>query len=286
MNLLAIQDCVDHFSLLGFTELEAAVYAYLVQHSPATGYRIAHDIGKPVANTYKAIEALQRKGAIMVDETGSRLCRAVPPNEVLDRVARTFEKNHREAARAISRLPLAANDDGVYRLTSQEQVFDRARRMLSEARSVALLDLFPEPFKVLAPEIEAAAARQVSVGVQAYEPAALTGVEVTVNISAGTARVAWEGSWLNCVIDGAEMLMAYLSHDGQTVYQAIWSQSPFLCWAYQSALAGEMLASRLQSAIAEQWDQSRIHETLARYGHFRAHESLRFRELVPPPGSP
>ncbi|MDO8629132.1 MAG: helix-turn-helix domain-containing protein, partial [Phycisphaerales bacterium] len=64
---------------LGFTPLEGEVYAILVAESPATGYRVAQAIGKPVANTYKAIESLERKGAIVVDDGESRLCRAVPP---------------------------------------------------------------------------------------------------------------------------------------------------------------------------------------------------------------
>ena len=36
---------------LGFSEIEALVYAFLVQGEAATGYRISHAIGKPTANT-------------------------------------------------------------------------------------------------------------------------------------------------------------------------------------------------------------------------------------------
>ena len=53
---------------LGFTEIEALVYAYLAQGGPATGYRISHAIGKPTANTYKAIATLGQQGAVQVDE--------------------------------------------------------------------------------------------------------------------------------------------------------------------------------------------------------------------------
>ncbi|HWM90021.1 MAG TPA: hypothetical protein VN493_04585 [Thermoanaerobaculia bacterium] len=31
----------------------------------------------------KAMESLQQKGAVLVDETGTRLCRAIPPAELL-----------------------------------------------------------------------------------------------------------------------------------------------------------------------------------------------------------
>jgi len=43
----------------GFTNLESEIYVFLLGESPATGYRIAQAIGKPAANTYKAIESLR-----------------------------------------------------------------------------------------------------------------------------------------------------------------------------------------------------------------------------------
>ncbi len=282
MTSPAIADCIEPISALGFTELEAAAYAYLVQHSPATGYRIAHGIGKPIANTYKAIESLARKGAVVIEQTGNRMCRAVPPEEVLDRAEHSFRKRRDAASRALSGLPLADQDAGVYGLTSRDQVFDRACRMLAQARGVALLDLFPGPVAELERDIRTAAVRGVSIGVQVYRAVELAGVETVVKASGATVLRNWPGQWLNCVVDGAQLLMAFLSEDGQTVHQAIWSQSPFLCWAYQSALAGQLLSSRLQEAIVGQWSTRKIEDTIARFGHFRAHESARFRDLAVP----
>jgi len=74
--------------------------------------------------------------------------------------------------------------------------------------------------------------------------------------------------------------MAFLADDGRTVYQALWSRSPFLCWAYQSALAGELLSSRLQVAVVERWPEGRVRETIKRFERFRAHESPGFKSLT------
>lgn len=57
---------------LGFSEIESLVYAYLVGREPTTGYRVSHAIGKPTANTYKAIASLQQAGAVLVDEGDNR----------------------------------------------------------------------------------------------------------------------------------------------------------------------------------------------------------------------
>src|SRR3974377_860031 len=92
----------------GFTDLEAEVYVFLLQEWPAPGYRGAHALGKPVANTYKAIESLQNKGAILVDEGANRLCRAVPAEELLSQLERNFQRFRKKGARGLATGRLGA----------------------------------------------------------------------------------------------------------------------------------------------------------------------------------
>src|SRR5438105_11642808 len=121
---------VESLVALGFTALEAEVYIYLLGASPATGYRVAQAIGKPIANTYKAIEALESKGAVIVEHSANRLCRAIPAEELLGQLERRFRDRRSKAARALSELPGSADDDRVYQLRSRDQVYERARSML------------------------------------------------------------------------------------------------------------------------------------------------------------
>src|SRR6516162_713654 len=165
-------DAFHSLTGLGFTELEAEVYVALLQHSPATGYRVAQAIGRPVANTYKAIESLQHKGAVLVDEGTSRLCRAVPAEELLAQLERSFQRRRQEAANALAALRAAPEDDRVYQLQSVAQVFERCRRMLEGCEEAAVLDVFPKPLEELREAVEAAAQRGVRVAVKAYAPAA------------------------------------------------------------------------------------------------------------------
>src|SRR5688572_3972866 len=134
---------------LGFSEQEAAVYGFLLQESPATGYRIAQAINKPVANTYKSLSSLQAKGAVVVDEGDgeARQCRAVPFDEFSAQMERALRDRCRLAAEAASRLKPARDDDGVYRLGTVEQVLGRATQMISRARVVVLASCFPEPLR-------------------------------------------------------------------------------------------------------------------------------------------
>ena len=250
---------------LGFTELEAEVYVSLLQQSPATGYRVAQSIGRPVANTYKAIESLQQKGAVLVDEGASRLCRAVPAEELLAQLERGFQRRRQEAAQALASLRAAPEDDRVYQLQSVEQVFERCRRMLDGCQQAAILDVFPKPLKELREAVEGAARRGVRVAIKAYEPAELPGADVVVHPQGRLTLRRWPGQWLNVVTDGREHLLAFLTADIRGLHQAVWSGSAYLSWVYHSAVAAELILAAVQRGLAEGATAAELRQAVAGY---------------------
>lgn len=246
-----MRDAVSPLVDLGFTELEAAIYTYLVQHSPATGYRIAHDIGRPMANTYKAVESLHQRGVVMVDESGdNRLVRAIPPAELLRQLKKTFTDRHEEAREVLARLEPADRDVGLYSLTQVEQVFARAQGMLERAEKIVVADLFPAAVERLRDRLESTAAKGVAVAARVYEPTDVAGVELM--LSPGSERVMelWPGQWLNLVVDGAEFLISILSDDLRRVHQAVWTGSPFVAMVYHIALSHELVGARMAAVLA------------------------------------
>jgi len=238
----ALQPLVD----LGFNALEAAAYAFLLRESPATGYRVARAIGKPAANTYKAIEALARKGAALVEDGESRLYRAVAPEELLAKLERRFEARKKSALAALKSLRPVRGDDRVYQMDSAEAVLERARRMLAGATRVVLLDLFPESLDALRPDVEAAAARGIEVALKAYRPATVRGATVVVNDGGDGALERWPGQWLNVVADGREHLLALLEPGGAGVLHAVWSGSAYASWVYHCALVAEIFMADVE----------------------------------------
>lgn len=231
----AIQPLVD----LGFTELEASVYLCLVQESPLTGYAVAKAIGKPTANTYRAIEALARKGAVMFDDGEHRLCRAHSPSEVLGRLERDFDARRRRAQRAVGRLHRRGDDQRIYQLRTASQVFDRALAMIGAARRIVMVDAFPAPLQRLAGALVEAAERGVLVCVHAYREARLPGVELRTSEIQHYALDAWPGAHVSVAADAEQHLYALLSDDLETVTQAVWSGSLYLSCMAHNHLAVE-----------------------------------------------
>ncbi|MBX7220209.1 MAG: TrmB family transcriptional regulator [Blastocatellia bacterium] len=243
------EDCLHILEDLGFSKLEAGIYLFLLEESPVTGYRVAQALGKPVANTYKAIESLANKGAVLLDEGDSRLCRAVPPEELLGRIERRFQEQKLKITEALAELRSPGSDDRVYQLKTAAQVFERCRLMLEGCHNVALLDVFPEPLATILPDLERLLERQVTVALKVYAPTDLPDAHVFLNPSYQTTRARWPGQWVNLVVDGRECLLAFLTEDGRGVHQAIWSGSPYLSWVYHSAVASELILDGLTRDI-------------------------------------
>ncbi|MBP6014602.1 MAG: TrmB family transcriptional regulator [Alphaproteobacteria bacterium] len=234
-------------TFLGFSEIEALVYCFLLQESPATGYRVSHAIGKPTANTYKAIAALAQRGAIVVDDSKNRLCRAVPYAELFDRMGRTFDLQRQQAEMELAKLRQAEGDDRVYQVTSVEQVLERTRAMLAGAKRVALLDVFPEALRLIADDLQAAARRGVKVVARVYAPVELKGAAVFVTPEAERVRAIWPGEQLSIAVDAEQFVTALLSSDVQSVHQAVWSNSTFLSCMQYNALQAELQLTAVQS---------------------------------------
>lgn len=251
MHASAIQSLID----LGFTDLEARAYAFLLSESPATAYRVAQGIAKPVANTYKALDSLSVKSAVLVDEGQTRQYRALPLDELLQDMDRRQAGFRARARRELSKLASPATDARVYQLATTEAVYAHAQRMILGARSKVVCDLFPEPARTLAPVLESASQR-CTVAVQLYEPLKL--VDVTSALFAGAPGVlaSVPGQLMVVVADRSELLMALISPDGQSVLQAITTASPFMASMIDAYLTSELVTSRVLADARHRGDEA------------------------------
>jgi sugar-specific transcriptional regulator TrmB len=265
---------------LGLNAMEAEIYADLLQRSPVTGYGVAKALGKPAANVYKALETLEGKGAVVVDDGKRKHYRAVPIAEFLRRLEREFDRHRRDAKAALARFPEPAEDTRVYQLRSREQVIERFRQMLSEAQEVAFLDIFPLAAEELRPEIMTAAARGIQVVAKTYsEDSTFAGVDAILDPDHEMIRARWPEEWLNLYVDGSEFLVSVLDPDGIGVIQAIWSESPHLAWVFQSSFSHELGFTQLRSAFRGKTSLSGLKKIFQRTGQYLAVEAPGYHRL-------
>jgi sugar-specific transcriptional regulator TrmB len=209
-RLRGVEPAALALTALGFSELEALAYLFLLRGSPATGYRVARGVGRTAANIYNTLESLEARGAVMLEQGEPKVYRAVPPDELLGAMEASFATRRAQADLALKSLEARSSDERVYRLSTPEQVFERCRTVLRTAVHVVLLDAFPGPLQVLLPELQAAADRGVRVAVQAYQPVLLPGVEVVLSYQSDAVRSRWAGEWINVVGDALVQVQALL----------------------------------------------------------------------------
>ncbi|MFH1700228.1 MAG: helix-turn-helix domain-containing protein [Candidatus Zixiibacteriota bacterium] len=234
---------------LGFNNLEAQIYTYLLQNSPATGYRIAKGLAKPASNIYKAIETLHKKGAIIIDDDTTRLCRAIPVDELIDSLQRKFDNLKNQAKAELNRLKISQSDNRIYQLQSTDQVISRFQKMLSECQRVAIMDLFPFAVEILHKDIIAAIERGVRVIMKLYRPREIPGATIFLQCDGESVIERWPGQWANGIIDGEEYLLSFLTKDAKDVHQAVWSNNYCLSWIYYDGLANEFLVTALRNGF-------------------------------------
>ena len=237
---------------LGFTELEAKIYIFLLQSAPSTGYKIAKGIGATNASTYKAIESLETKGAVLVDEAQNRLCRAVPYSELLDQLESRFHNRCRDAEKELSKLSTEVTDNRIYHIKTIDQLYAKCRSMLKECKNIALVDIFPQPLEKLHDTIMQTAKRGVKIIAQTYQPLQLDNIETIEHFKGEEVIARWPVQWISLIVDAQEYLIAGIDDD--VVHQAVWSASPMLAWTYFSYAFGEIQASILKKIICETED--------------------------------
>lgn len=264
---------------LGFSELEAAIYTFLLQETLATGYKIAKAIGKPVSNTYKAISSLQDKGAIIVEEGESRLCRAVSPKEVFGLIQQSLRQRCEQAVEILARFHPPPEDERVYRLHNREQVLERAKQMLGRCRQVAIITVFPQVLEAIKHDLEAAAKRGVGVLLKVYQPAEVVGAQIVVSNEAELFLSQYPGQELHLITDAEEHLIALLDKAGESVIQAIWSASAFLSVVQYDGHYSEWELTRMNRWIAEGVPLESLQEAILRRA-FPMTETPGYQQLI------
>jgi hypothetical protein len=241
---------VDHLTELGFSGAEAAVYVALLPEPKATGYRIARLAGKPVPNTYKALDALHKKGAVIVDETGrGRTYTALPVSEFFEGMKRRLDTMRVHLEEELKGLEAGSVEGGIYQLTTQDRVYGRAKTLLREAKSVALVDIFPTPLEHMRGDLEAAAKRGVHVWALTYLPGDIKGCEVIAPEKPAMHLEIWKADWMNIIVDSREALYSLLKKDGAGVHRAVWIKDPYLAMQAFSGAFHELIFDRAGQLI-------------------------------------
>ncbi len=234
---------------MGLNRLEADVYLFLLTDKPTTAYGIGKGIGKPTANVYKAIASLASKGAVIIEDNKSKVCRAVNPNEFVGQFQKNILSKTESAKKLLANLKPQSNDERSYTIDSVPLVFERFEQMMKRCKTIAVVDAFPLTLERVVEPINEAIKRGVAVHIEAYKPIAIEGADMVVSSLGEKALEHWKSQQLNLIIDGEEHLIALMDNELKKVNQATWSSNTYLsCMLHAGFLREQTLMKIMEAA--------------------------------------
>ncbi|TQV88327.1 TrmB family transcriptional regulator [Aliikangiella coralliicola] len=256
----------EKLTQIGFTQLESETYLFLLINGSNTGYSIAKGIGKPVANVYKAVESLSRKGAIESSVAESKQCTAVPWEQFLSIQQKSFINKIETLSECLKQLPLQQQDEKVYQLNNTENVIAQSIRIIDESEEILLADIEPDAMEWLQDSLEKAAHRGVDVRVKVYTPINLKGVKITLRQQGEQIYQKTQDIAYSLCADGKESIIALVTSDKKRIIQAFRTQSALMNMSIYNGLLYGLILTELKIQLPK-GDLSGAQKLLAETEH-------------------
>ena len=214
---------------MGLSDLEAKVYIWLLENKRSTGYKIAVQIGKPVANTYKALRSLEKKGAVVCDNSSNKTYfDTIPVEEFLNKIEKQFIKQRKKIIDEVKKLDVQQEPIGIYELRSAELVYEKAIGMIKTAESSLVIDCFPAPLQVIKKELLNKKGENIPILLKNYCDTRIKGIRQIETIKTDILLDEHLGQWLLMVKDAAESLIAFFDLSGEELLHSVWIKDPFI----------------------------------------------------------
>ena len=244
---MELDDATATLTKLGFTDTEALVYCELLRKPGQTGYSVAKALKKSQANVYGALATLTTDGAVEFSAGDVRTFQAVPPGELLPRLAREYAEKSAAAERALARIASEPSEDWVYQLKHADQVFERAASMAGRASQSIAFQLFPGPFQRVKPALAAAVQRGVGVAGVTFDPGDIVeGATCVLSVKFGRQSAwpqapSWPRDHMGLVVDAREALVALFDRTTHEVVHALYTDSVYIACLLHSAIVDSVV---------------------------------------------
>jgi hypothetical protein len=157
-------NAASELEALGFTEYEARAYLALLRGGAQTGYQVAKASGIPRPNIYPVLARLVQRGAVnKVDAKGADRYTALPSEQMLRNVERSFFVQAQRARETMAQLEESRTDEQIWNIDGYEQVLDRARLLIDGATRRLLVGVWSNESARISDSIANAERRGVEV---------------------------------------------------------------------------------------------------------------------------
>jgi sugar-specific transcriptional regulator TrmB len=155
------KNLIEHLMAFGLTGQEAQVYLELFRLGTSNGYEIAKSMGISRSNVYKALEGLADKGGAYAMEGTSKKYTPVDIEEFCQNKLRSLDVRKELL---VAHMPREKEErEGYFTISSDENITDKVRNMLTRARSRVYLSMSSRLLAQFQEELELLARKKIKV---------------------------------------------------------------------------------------------------------------------------
>lgn len=259
---MATEDALVKF---GFTQLEADIYRFLLQESPATGYRISQALKKPAANTYKALITLEEKNGIVTEIGDSKYFRPVPLERLLHRIEQEVSLGVSAVREEFQNKEFRLSPEAIYSLKSRQQALIQLRNLINSATQSLSVVASSYILQECAPNLVAAVNKGVRIHILSRGPFEIIGATVIISSKdlSDSQEHALEAA--SAVADSQEMIQFSCFKSTDESASGIATSQPGLIRAFHQQIAAQIAFEAIAAKIAEGAGQKRLERAVNLY---------------------
>ena len=241
---------VTYLMDIGLSNIQARIYITLLTEPNITGYKIAKILNEPVANTYKALEGLIKKGIAVLDESGNnKLYSVFPITAYLNQLEATFKNKRKAIEEEFKKIKPAKLKDGIFKIDNIQQLYEIAGELIKNSKGVLAVDSTSLPLEIFKPYLEGISKKGVSVIIKSYSKISIPNCETICFEDMGVTALKEPIQFFNISNPGYEYASALLNGDNTEIIEAIDSNSKYLSFMAYSGIVSELALTKLLAAI-------------------------------------
>ncbi len=137
-----INTIINHFKALGFTEYEGKVYLSLLQHHPASAYKIAKASNVPHSRVYDIARRLVKKGYVISQGSNPEQYSPISPDELIDSLTRDNTRRVEALQAQLASVCFESDFDPVWNLSGEKKALALARGLIESAKEEIFIGLW------------------------------------------------------------------------------------------------------------------------------------------------